>query len=317
MRRWSPVYQSIGAIWNPCRDESLPTSGYGRACSATSSGDSAATPGQQALARAWAQFWAHSSPSAAVHRWLPGSSSCGSWTVADAGERHATLLESVLGATPQEFESPILRHRWPATTRSDHVRIRRYMHSVCRIFCFSLSPDHMPYSGQIGVVARLRWCTLYLVRDVADVTERNRARRWKRAPPPFRAGPTKTRARAGGGARGVKGGLRRHHLETETGAGGSGKKGCNHRDGGIRFGCRRAWPELVLSVDAGAEVISVNASPGGGSRTRARTKRTSSVLRVGATDIPWGLAFSRGPIVVEERSAHDLPARAREAHGSI
>jgi hypothetical protein len=30
-------------------------------------------------------------------------------TVADAGERHATLLESVLGATPQEFESPILQ----------------------------------------------------------------------------------------------------------------------------------------------------------------------------------------------------------------
>ena len=31
-------------------------------------------------------------------------------TVADAGERGPTLLESVLGATPQEFESPILRH---------------------------------------------------------------------------------------------------------------------------------------------------------------------------------------------------------------
>jgi hypothetical protein len=30
--------------------------------------------------------------------------------LADAGERHATVLESVLGETPQEFESPILRH---------------------------------------------------------------------------------------------------------------------------------------------------------------------------------------------------------------
>jgi hypothetical protein len=28
----------------------------------------------------------------------------------DAGERWSALLESVLGATPQEFESPILRH---------------------------------------------------------------------------------------------------------------------------------------------------------------------------------------------------------------
>src|SRR5689334_12820062 len=31
-------------------------------------------------------------------------------TVADAGERWATLLESVLGATPREFESRMLRH---------------------------------------------------------------------------------------------------------------------------------------------------------------------------------------------------------------
>jgi hypothetical protein len=30
--------------------------------------------------------------------------------VADLGERRSALLESVLGATPQEFESPILRH---------------------------------------------------------------------------------------------------------------------------------------------------------------------------------------------------------------
>jgi len=31
--------------------------------------------------------------------------------VATGRESRATLLESVLGATPQEFESPILRHR--------------------------------------------------------------------------------------------------------------------------------------------------------------------------------------------------------------
>src|SRR5215471_19851610 len=91
-------------------DESLPTSGYGHACGAAPSTDLAARPGQQALACAWAQFWAHSSTYGAVHRWSPRSCSRGSRTVADAGERHATLLESVLGATPQEFESPILRH---------------------------------------------------------------------------------------------------------------------------------------------------------------------------------------------------------------
>ena len=31
-------------------------------------------------------------------------------TVVNPGERGSALLESVLGATPQEFESPILRH---------------------------------------------------------------------------------------------------------------------------------------------------------------------------------------------------------------
>jgi len=30
----------------------------------------------------------------------------------------------------------------------------RYIAGVCLIFCLSLSPGHMPYSGQIGVVAR-------------------------------------------------------------------------------------------------------------------------------------------------------------------
>ena len=68
------------------------------------------TPGQLALARAWAQFWSHSSPSAAVHRWSPGSCLGSSRTVAAAGEHWSALLESVLGATPREFESRILRH---------------------------------------------------------------------------------------------------------------------------------------------------------------------------------------------------------------
>ena len=116
-------------------DESLPTSGYGHACGAAPSTDLAARPGQQALACAWAQFWAHSSTYGAVHRRSPGSCSRGSRTVADAGERRATLLESVLGATPQEFESPILRHadqgkhrsvvpaRWRFEARWSHLLV--------------------------------------------------------------------------------------------------------------------------------------------------------------------------------------------------
>src|SRR5215510_640086 len=57
------------------------------------------------------QFLSHSPPSGTVHRCSPRSCLRSSRTVADAGERGPALLESVLGATPQEFESPILRHR--------------------------------------------------------------------------------------------------------------------------------------------------------------------------------------------------------------
>src|SRR5439155_3721542 len=60
--------------------------------------------------RAWAQFWSHSSPSGAVHRCSARSRLRSSRTVATAGERRSALLEGVLGATPREFESRILRH---------------------------------------------------------------------------------------------------------------------------------------------------------------------------------------------------------------
>ena len=65
---------------------------------------------QLALARAWAQFWAHSPPSAAVHRRPPRACPRTSRTVTDIGERWPALLESVLGASPRGFESRILRH---------------------------------------------------------------------------------------------------------------------------------------------------------------------------------------------------------------
>ena len=51
-----------------------------------------------------------SPPSATVHRRPPTTHLSNSRTVADVGERWPTLLESVLGATPREFESRILRH---------------------------------------------------------------------------------------------------------------------------------------------------------------------------------------------------------------
>jgi hypothetical protein len=56
------------------------------------------------------QFLSHSPPSGTVHQCPLGSCLCSSRTVADGGERWPALLESVLGATPREFESPILRH---------------------------------------------------------------------------------------------------------------------------------------------------------------------------------------------------------------
>jgi hypothetical protein len=56
------------------------------------------------------QFLSHSPPSGTVHRGSPRACLRSSRTVADASERGTALLESVLGATPREFESRILRH---------------------------------------------------------------------------------------------------------------------------------------------------------------------------------------------------------------
>ena len=58
----------------------------------------------------WAHFWAHSSPSRAVRRRSRRARLRTSRTVADHGERWPAVLESVLGASPREFESRILRH---------------------------------------------------------------------------------------------------------------------------------------------------------------------------------------------------------------
>ena len=87
----------------------------------------------------------------------PGPTSYGqarSRTGVNPGERWSALLESALGATPREFESRILRSL--DLRRRAQIMFARCptARSVCLIFCLSLSPGHMPYSGQIGVMAR-------------------------------------------------------------------------------------------------------------------------------------------------------------------
>src|ERR1700730_9015061 len=58
----------------------------------------------------WSQFWSHSPACGRVRRWPPMECWRRLRTLADCREQRAAVLESVLGATPQEFESPILRH---------------------------------------------------------------------------------------------------------------------------------------------------------------------------------------------------------------
>jgi hypothetical protein len=85
------------------QDES--SSGYGRAGSAAPSSDAAATLGSRpgrSLGSVSGSFIPVRGRSPVVTRIVLAQ-------VVDGGGRHATVLESVLGATPQEFESPILR----------------------------------------------------------------------------------------------------------------------------------------------------------------------------------------------------------------
>ncbi len=58
----------------------------------------------------WSQMWSHSPQSGTVHRRPRAAHPRRSRTSAATGERRSALLESVLGATPREFESRILRH---------------------------------------------------------------------------------------------------------------------------------------------------------------------------------------------------------------
>jgi hypothetical protein len=66
------------------------------------------------------QFLSHSPPSAPVHRRPQPSRQGRSRTMAAIGERWPALLESVLGATPREFESRILRALTCANALAGH-----------------------------------------------------------------------------------------------------------------------------------------------------------------------------------------------------
>src|SRR5260370_24412316 len=75
-------------------------------------------------------MWSHSAQSGTVHLRSPGM--CPRWlrTVEAGRERGSAFLESVLGATPQEFESPILR---PAELRK-------------------CAADALPHAARVGAV---------------------------------------------------------------------------------------------------------------------------------------------------------------------
>ncbi len=108
--QFRPHSLSSGAVRGRTRTTCLPRSGTlpagggwpGAVLESVSRGQPQSSP--------WAHFWAHSPPSMAVHRRPPGTRPRWPRTVADIGERRSAVLESVLGASPREFESRILRH---------------------------------------------------------------------------------------------------------------------------------------------------------------------------------------------------------------
>jgi len=134
-------------------------------------------------------FGLNSPPSGIVHRRPPGSCSRSSRTVADAGEHRPTLLESVLGATPQEFEPPILRH-------ADLRRRARMMFARCATSraCVSFSVSVEP-----PAICRIPDNPVYWHAEMTHVVpgQRRRGHTWTEGCTPLeRARPT-LQARSG------------------------------------------------------------------------------------------------------------------------
>jgi len=105
------------------RDEHDPDRSFGPALEATllvAAIQAKFTARHPLTPRVLAQFVSHSLPSGAVHHRPPRTHSRSSRTVPVPGARRSTVLESVLGASPREFESRILRQA-PARRRASRV----------------------------------------------------------------------------------------------------------------------------------------------------------------------------------------------------
>ena len=101
-------------------------------------------------------FGLNSPPSGIVHRRPPTTHLSSSRTVADPGERWAALLESVLGATPQEFESPILRHADQGKHRSVVPARWRFEARWSHLLVSVLSAQHQLHRDSPQLFARSR-----------------------------------------------------------------------------------------------------------------------------------------------------------------
>ena len=109
-------------------------------------------------------------PSGTVHRCSPRSCLRSSRTVADAGERGPALLESVLGASPREFESRILRH---ADLRqcAEQPRSSCLDTEICLSFCPRKSTKRRPGVRTPDKRAPWRSGLAVSVRDLPDTRQ--------------------------------------------------------------------------------------------------------------------------------------------------
>ncbi len=167
--QFRPHSLSSGAVRGRTRTTCLPRSGTlpagggwpGAVLESVSRGQPQSSP--------WAHFWAHSPPSMAVHRRPPGTRPRWPRTVADIGERRSAVLESVLGASPREFESRILRRadlqEYPSRPLAGWGLTHTWAHLVGS------------FPGRGGCRCRYQSLRLCLVTGIADVPRRRCARR--------------------------------------------------------------------------------------------------------------------------------------------
>ena len=93
----------------------------------------------------WSQIWSHSPPFSGIHPTQPAPLTRRSRTIPDSAGHVPADLESVLGATPQEFESPILRCGDQALCR-DLSGVCTSTLRVWSQFWFTIAPSWRRYS---------------------------------------------------------------------------------------------------------------------------------------------------------------------------